>query len=124
MLGRKKGVQVFAALPRVWHEKELPEIQGMVEGIASLSPSGFTAGTLGSLGLLRSLGATVVHGDYPLNIFNRQGIYYLLEQGVSSYSLSLELNMQEIGLLRQPSPKGGMCCPWMASPDGFRALCF
>ena len=96
-LGRKKGVQVFAALPRVWHEKELPEIQGMVEGIAPLSPSGFTAGTLGSLGLLRSLGATVVHGDYPLNIFNRQGIYYLLEQGVSSYSLSLELNMQEIG---------------------------
>lgn len=94
--GRKNGVEVFFALPRIWHESELEEQRDLVRRVSELGPTGFSAGNLGSLELLRNLGVAKIHGDHPLNVFNRQAVSCLLEKGLNSYTLSLELNMQEI----------------------------
>jgi len=95
--GRRGGVDVFFALPRIWHEEELEELTTLVGEVRDLKPSGFTAGNLGSLGLLRKLGVGPIHGDYPLNVFNRQTVLFLREHGVETFCLSPELNIQEIG---------------------------
>jgi len=89
-------IEIFCALPRIWHEKERAEIEEYLENTMRLNPTGYVAGNLGSLLLLNQYGAKRIHGDYPLNIFNDQTICALMEEGVSSYTLSPELNFKNL----------------------------
>lgn len=93
---QRSGAQVYFALPRIWQENELPVIKKQIEAVSGVNLSGFSCSNLGSLRLLKSLGVGIIHGDYPLNVFNKQAACFFLNQGAGSYTLSLELNMQQI----------------------------
>ena len=95
-LGNKSGTEVFIGLPRIWEESELDNIKKTIEDTLGTRPSGYSVGNFGSLQLLNSSGAEKLHIDYPLNIFNRQAACFFLDRGAASFSLSMELNLQEI----------------------------
>lgn len=96
-LGEKTNTEVYIALPRIFQENELEEVKQKVEDTLGVKPAGYACGNLGALQLLSSLGVEGIHADYPLNIFNRQSACYCLDKGAGTYTLSMELNMQEIG---------------------------
>jgi len=83
-------------LPHIWLEKEEGKIRDFIEKTLIFEPTGYVAGNIGSINLLKQYGVENIHGDYSLNIFNDQAITALLESGVTSYTLSLELSFKNL----------------------------
>ncbi len=89
--GRKKGAGVFICLPRI--VKEIKNLN------ADLDSDGFLVSNLGVLYHLRNLNKPVIT-DYPLNVFNRLTMGYLLNYS-KRVTLSPELTLDEIRKLTQ-----------------------
>ena len=107
---RKKGVEFFVFLPRIWHEKESSGLQAMIAETAAVGPTGFTAANLGLLELLRTLSGFKIHADYPLNIMNDQSAWMLMERGAGSFTVSPELNLGELNSMTSLRESGELLC--------------
>lgn len=84
-----------AILPRVWRDRDEPELKRLLARARALGVSAALVGNLGHLPLLRDEGMTL-YGDFGLNVFNGRALDYLAEKGLSSATLSFELRAAQL----------------------------
>jgi len=84
-----------AVLPRVWRDRDEPELLRLLERARALGVSGLLAGNLGHLPLAQASGLPV-YGDFGLNVFNARSLAYLKDKGFASACLSFELRFAQL----------------------------
>lgn len=84
-----------AILPRVWRDRDEPELRRWLDHAKSLGVTAVLAGNIGHLSLVRDTGLAV-YGDYGLNVFNGRSLDYLRKKGLSSACLSFELRFAQL----------------------------
>ena len=84
-----------AILPRVWRDRDEPELRRWLDHAKSLGVTAVLAGNIGHLSLVRDTGFAV-YGDYGLNVFNGRSLDYLRKKGLSSACLSFELRFAQL----------------------------
>ncbi len=84
-----------AILPRVWRDRDEPELKWMLEKVRALGVTGVLAGNLGHLPLVRGMGF-LLYGDFGLNVFNSYSLAYLRDKGLASACLSFELRFAQM----------------------------
>lgn len=89
--------QIFFVMPRILEKKDYEELQGQIDENISLI-DGFSAQTLGDIEALNSYGK-IIHLDPSLNIFNSYAMDFYRQKGIKDFSLSHELNAEEISEL-------------------------
>ena len=99
----KAGPVCCAVLPRVWRDRDEPELRARLERARDLGFNGVLIGNLGHLSLVRGLGFRL-YGDYGLNVFNSRSLAYLREKGLESACVSFELRFAQIRDLKKVLP--------------------
>lgn len=94
-LARYGDTQWCAVLPRVWRDRDEPELRRLLKKARDLGVSGVLAGNLGHLSLVRDTGLAL-YGDYGLNVFNSLSLEYLRQKGLASACLSFELRFAQL----------------------------
>ncbi len=92
-----------AILPRVWRDRDEPQLKTWLDHARSLGVTGALAGNIGHLPLLRDSGL-YIYGDFGLNVFNSRSLEYLRKKGLRSACVSFELRFSQIRDLRKPLP--------------------
>ncbi|SDL50402.1 putative protease [Dendrosporobacter quercicolus] len=103
-LVRRYGRKITLSTPRLvkeWQRKVLAEEFRL---FGELKPDAVSVGNVGTLQLARTLLELPLHGDYPLNIYNNAAIAFLAGQGLSSVTLSPELNFSQVEDIAGKSP--------------------
>ena len=92
-----------AILPRVWRDRNEPQLQAWLAHAKKLGVTSALAGNIGHLPLLRDAGLTV-RGDFGLNVFNSRSLDYLRRKGLSSACLSFELRFPQMRDIQKVLP--------------------
>ncbi len=90
-----RRVTVAAALPRIVHDGELPQLR---QQLAAVREQGVRDVLVGNLGLLlpaRQAGMAL-HGDYGLNLYNSLAVNMARELELKSATLSFEMTLPQI----------------------------
>ena len=90
-----------AVLPRVFSDREQPEVEMLLGEAMSRGTRTVLAGNIGHLPLARRLGFTV-RGDFGLNAYNSKSLYALAEMGVQRQTLSFEARLAQIRDMKGP----------------------
>ncbi|HHU62410.1 MAG: U32 family peptidase [Bacillota bacterium] len=94
LLGRESNVPVFAHLERITEDSTLHDIH---RSLSKHEFDGVLVGNLGSWELVRKIaGDKPIHTDWSFNAFNSATADYLLSQGASCVTASLELQLSQI----------------------------
>jgi putative protease len=91
-------IQIIIALPRIWHQKEKPRVQKLINEFEGKEITGFLVGNLGTLELMRDCRNTKkIFLDYPMNVFNSLAFSFLQNQGqIDSITLSPEMTFEQL----------------------------
>ena len=89
------GCDVGAALPPVITDSELPQVKKQLEKAAKRGVRDLLIGNLGHLHLAREFGMRP-HGDFRLNVCNRESAAALEELGFEDFILSPELTLPRL----------------------------
>ena len=92
-----------AVLPRVWRDRNEPELKAMLEQAKENGVSAVLAGNIGHLPLVRETGLAV-YGDFGLNVFYSRAMEYLRGKGLSSACLSFELRFAQLRDIKKLLP--------------------
>lgn len=92
-----------AILPRVWRDRDEPELRRWLDRARHLGVTGALLGNIGHLSLARDTGLAL-YGDYGLNVFNARSLDYLRGKGLSSACVSFELRSAQIRDMRKVLP--------------------
>ena len=92
-----------AILPRVWRDRDEPQLKTWLDHAKSLGVTGAMAGNIGHLPLLCD-SSLYIYGDYGLNVFNSRSLDYLRKKGLRSACVSFELRFSQIRDLRKLLP--------------------
>jgi putative protease len=92
-----------AILPRVWRDRDEPQLRAWLGHAQNLGISGVLAGNIGHLPLVRDSNL-YIYGDFGLNVFNSRALDYLRGKGLRSACVSFELRFSQIRDLRKPLP--------------------
>lgn len=95
-LCRKAGAAFVPVTPRILHDVELERYREEIDSILDIGPDGIMLAGYGLLPVLREMIDLPLAADFPLNVFNRQSILFLLEQGLSRVTLSPELTGEQV----------------------------
>lgn len=98
-LCREQGARLIVAAPRIVHTSEMGRVERQVKAAAEAGASGVLTGNLGVLARILDQQLLPVYGDFGLNVFNRQAVMFLIEQGLKGFTLSPELTMEQLGPL-------------------------
>lgn len=90
-----KGIRLAAVLDRIIMDRNWPAILEQLRTFRDAGFSDLAVTNLGQIALLESLGFSL-HGDFGLNIMNSQSIKELRQMGLSSCTLSFEMNFSQI----------------------------
>lgn len=90
-------------LPRVWRDRDEPELRRQLERACALGASGAMVSNLGHFPLLRGTGLAL-YGDFGLNVFNSRSLAYLQGKGALSACASFEMRFAQIRDLRKVLP--------------------
>ena len=90
------GRKIILNTPRLVQQSQMKELQESIALFNELKPQGISVGNIGTLYLLRELVTVPLHGDFPLNIYNSVTANYLADAGLSSLTLSPELNFAQV----------------------------
>ncbi|MDR3208219.1 MAG: U32 family peptidase, partial [Oscillospiraceae bacterium] len=90
-----KGVPFGAALPRVVGDHETRAVKDMLDKAVSMGVTDALVGSLGQFAMCRARDMTL-RGDFGLNAFNAQALKTLKQMGLTSATLSFELNLAQI----------------------------
>ncbi len=99
----KGDTEWCAILPRVWRDKDEPQLRRWLERARSLCFTGVLLGNLGHFPLVRD-GGWRLYGDYGLNVFNSRSLAYLREKGLESACLSFELRFAQLRDMKKLLP--------------------
>ncbi len=92
-----------ALLPRIWRDKDEPELKKMLSHAKSLGVTAVSIGNIGHFSLVREMGFTL-RGDYGLNVFNSRSLDYLRAKGLESACVSFELRFAQIRDMKKLLP--------------------
>ncbi|WP_298020297.1 U32 family peptidase [uncultured Dysosmobacter sp.] len=92
-----------AILPRVWRDRDEPELRRWLDHARALGVTGVLAGNIGHLPLVREMGFAL-YGDFGLNVFNTWSLDYLRGKGLASACVSFELRFAQIRDLQKIIP--------------------
>lgn len=95
-LVRQYGRKIILSTPRLVKEWQMESLRADFSLFGKIKPDAVSVGNAGCLQLARTLLDLPIHGDYPFNIYNHAAIQFLTDQGVSSVTLSPELNFSQI----------------------------
>ncbi len=84
-----------AILPRVFSDREQPEIEMLLGEAMSRGTGTVLIGNIGQAALARRMGLKI-RGDFGLNAFNTRTLYALSELGVQRQTLSFEARLAQI----------------------------
>ena len=91
----KREIPAAAVLPRVCFDRELEQVERMLERCRAQGVSQALVGNLGLLEAARRAGMTL-RGDFGLQVFNSQGAKEYKRLGFSSLTASFELKLAQI----------------------------
>ena len=91
----KREIPAAAVLPRVCFDRELEQVERMLERCRAQGVSQALVGNLGLLEAARRAGMTL-RGDFGLQVFNSQGAKEYKRLGFSSFTASFELKLAQI----------------------------
>lgn len=97
---RQNGMEVYMWLPYITRGNYDTLIKSKLEQISQSGLDGILAGNAGSIMQVKEQIAQrdlKIAGDYSLNIFNRYSVKQMLKLGLSSVTISPELNLAQIG---------------------------
>ena len=92
-----------AVLPRVWRDRDEPQLRRMLDHAKNLGVTGVMIGNIGHFSLARDSGLAM-YGDYGLNVFNSRTLEYLRGKGLESACVSFELRFAQIRDLQKVLP--------------------
>jgi len=92
---KSKDKEVYISTGRVLYQKDLDELRNYISPISQLV-DGISVSNLGSLKYFSDSFDLKIHCDTGLNLFNSFSIKFLNNLGISSFTLSPELNLQQI----------------------------
>lgn len=98
-----EGPEWCAILPRVWRDRDEPELKALLLRAKEQGATSALAGSIGHLPVLRDSGLKV-YGDCGLNIFNSRSLGYMRDKGLAGACVSYELRFAQIRDLRKPLP--------------------
>ena len=87
--------RLAAVLDRVIFDREWPAVLEQLRALRAAGLDELVCTNLGQIALLEKLGFTL-HGDFGLNVMNSQSIKELRQMGLSSCTLSFEMNLAQI----------------------------
>ena len=87
--------RVAAALPRIVHDRELPQLTAQLQELRDMGLKDVLVGNLGLLIPARELGLRI-HGDFGLNIFNSASMEVLKNLELASATASFEMTLPQI----------------------------
>ncbi len=90
-----------AMLPRVFSDKEQPEIEMLLGKAMSRGTDTVLVGNIGQTVLARKMGFSI-RGDFGLNAFNSETLYALAETGIKRQTLSFEARLPQIRDMKGP----------------------
>lgn len=90
-----RRVPVAAALPRILHDNELPQVLQQLKQLRSVGIRDALVGNIGFLPLLREA-KMQARGDYGLNIYNSGSVSTLKDWELKSAALSFEMTLPQI----------------------------
>jgi putative protease len=93
---RDHGKKIILNTPRIVKQWQMEGLKKELALFHELQPDAIGISNLGALYAARKMTDLPLHGDYPLNIYNDVTIAFLAERGVSSVTLSPELNFSQI----------------------------
>ena len=93
---RKLGKKIILNTPRIVKEWQMNSLKAELDLFQELQPDAVSISNLGVLHLAKKHLTLPLHGDYPLNIYNDLSLQFFAEQGVTSATLSPELNCAQI----------------------------
>ncbi len=92
----ESGKQIILNTPRIIKTWQMDEVKRELALFQELQADAVAVSNLGTLQIARKITDLPLHGDYPLNIYNDVSIEFLAAQGISSMTLSPELNFSQI----------------------------
>ena len=92
-----------AILPRVWRDRDEPELKRLLSAAQSAGVTGVLLGNLGHLPLVEGMDLHR-YGDYGLNVFNSWSLEFLRQMGLDSATVSFELRGAQIRDLNKVLP--------------------
>lgn len=92
-----------ASLPRVWRDRDEPELRRQIDRAKALGVTGLLVGNIGGLSLARESGLAL-YGDFGLNVFNSRALAYLQGKGLTGACASFELRFAQIRDLQKLLP--------------------
>ncbi|MDH7578414.1 MAG: DUF3656 domain-containing protein [Bacillota bacterium] len=92
---RERGVGAYLIIPRIWQERDKGNVCESLEKARELSCDGVLVGDLGGLFLALQKGFHVVT-DFSVPVFNDPAVLMLLERGGIRFTLSPELNREQL----------------------------
>lgn len=95
-LAHEAGKKIILSTPRIAKQWQITGVSKELELFQELQPDAVSISNLGVLQLAKQLLTVPLHGDYPLNIYNDISLQFFAEQGMSSVTLSPELNCSQI----------------------------
>ncbi|WP_333595063.1 DUF3656 domain-containing U32 family peptidase [Anaerospora hongkongensis] len=96
-LCRDRNVKIMLTTPRLIKEWQVPGIKQELQLFTELCPDAIGVSNIGTLHMLQEINSPVnLHGDFSLNVYNSITIDFLAKQGLSSLTLSPELNFTQI----------------------------
>lgn len=95
-LTREHGKKIILNTPRIAKEWQINGLKAELDLFQELQPDAVSVANLGILHLVKQRTSLPIHGDYPLNIYNDLSLQFFAEQGLTSGTLSPELNCAQI----------------------------
>lgn len=93
---RDQGKNIIINTPRIVKQWQMEGLKNELTLFQELQPDAIGISNLGVLHIAKLLTNLPIHGDYPLNIYNDVSVAFLVEQGISSVTISPELNFSQI----------------------------
>jgi len=93
---REQGKKIILNTPRIVKQGQMTALRTELSLFQDLQPDAISISNLGVLQVAKELTQLPLHGDYPLNIYNDMSLEFFAQQGLSSATLSPELNCAQI----------------------------
>lgn len=102
-LVRKAGKKISFNTPRILRQPYVPAFKKLLASFSSCVPDEIHVHNIATLALVKECCTAPIRADFSMNVYNNLAIDFLKDFGVSSVTLSPELNMSQVETVAQYS---------------------
>lgn len=95
-LCRSHRRKVIFNTPRIVNKWQMASVESELRLFEELRPDAVSVANMGTLFLARQIVSLPLHGDFPLNVYNAAAMEFYRQEGVTSLTLSPELNFAQV----------------------------